>query len=365
MSYRAAVLADNPLHFWDLQQTAGTTATDFGTTARNGTFTGSWSLNQPGPQAVSQSDKAVTGNGSNTYVTIAHASDLDITGDLTLSMWVKPASFNNVRFLVTKVVGDGGSTSAYEWRLQQNTGKQWYSHGPTTSLDSTTALTVGLWSHIAVTRTGASIAFYLNGQPDGGGTTNASFPPTANSSAVDIGTRADRFSYANWTGAYVALWNRALSAAELQAHYVATTPGPVLLYQAPVEVAYQAAEAVRLQQYVLEVATSGGEAVRVLQLPAEVAYQGAAQLQAAQLVAETVAGGDPQLQLDQALVEAVVRSDEHSALQLAQVAVEAVVRSDEYSALQATQVVVEVVLQGNPAYTPPPPVAYKLPPKID
>lgn len=95
--------------------------------------------------------------------------ELSPTGDFTVELWVKPTAFDTEQVLVSK--GQGATL----WSLTLTTGAtpgrlQWYQPGlvgvePT----STTALTAGVWQHVAVVHRGSQVLFFVNGQPAGTG----------------------------------------------------------------------------------------------------------------------------------------------------------------------------------------------------
>lgn len=168
-SYRAAVLADNPLHFWELDQTSGTVATDTGTGSAltNGTYVGGYTLNQPGPFGGA----AVEFDGVDGSLTVALPSDLLLatTSDWTVSSWVyiKPLSqgwYPNV------VVWSRGSVGNIGWEIYiGGDGKlrfRWAALNDNALSTSPAEVPLGRWFHIAQsyrTSTNQTIT-YVNGR---------------------------------------------------------------------------------------------------------------------------------------------------------------------------------------------------------
>jgi hypothetical protein len=91
LAYRAAVLAKNPVGYWRLGETAGTTAVDETGNGHNGTYIKSPTLGQPG--AINgDPNTAVQFNGTN-YVEIPDSADFSqptSTKGLTVEAWIRP-----------------------------------------------------------------------------------------------------------------------------------------------------------------------------------------------------------------------------------------------------------------------------------
>jgi hypothetical protein len=220
-SYQNTVLDSSPVSYWRLGESSGTSAAD--TSGSNtGTYTGSPSLAQAGALA-GDADTAVSFDGSNDYVTRAYTAALN-PAQISVEAWVKPTGGQNTwRTLVGSwASGGGGSEKGYwlgisgddnTWRWQIGTGSgvgQVYGPGPT----------LNSWTHVVGTYDGTTARFYLNGASVGSVTTTY----TANAlRPTVIG------AYQPGAGSYqmflpgliddVAVYNRALSATEVQLHY--------------------------------------------------------------------------------------------------------------------------------------------------
>lgn len=109
------------------------------------------------------------------YASIPDASQvgLDITGDLTIEVWVKQESSGPDRAVVTKHDGDANERSfyfgIYNDAVRFLVSENGSGSSSQTSSTADTLLTVGAWQHIAVTydsETGTAV-HYLNGGQDG------------------------------------------------------------------------------------------------------------------------------------------------------------------------------------------------------
>ena len=75
--WASAVLADNPVSYWRLDESSGTNAAD-SKGSNTGTYTNGPTLNQPGALA-GDADTAVSFDGSDDYVTVPNSARLNIT----------------------------------------------------------------------------------------------------------------------------------------------------------------------------------------------------------------------------------------------------------------------------------------------
>lgn len=174
---------------------------------------------------------ALNFNGSSGYVDLGNPALLQSTGSMTWSAWVKaavnPADDGNI-------VAKSDWASGWQFKTSPDTGPHtfWVAvSGGTNSFAqrySTTVRLLNVWYHVAgvydaATRT---LNIYVNGVLDSGvlsGTVPAS---QVNSAAnVNIGRRSDGGFYFSGVIDEVRIYNRALSAAEIQADMNTPIPG--------------------------------------------------------------------------------------------------------------------------------------------
>lgn len=277
MSIASVVLADAPLHFWELQEASGTSAADATAgTPNNGTYN-NVTLAAAGPQNAIP-DKAASFNGTSSYIDVPHASDLNITGNLTLELWVRPTALNQDHQYISKF---GPSNAEVPYSFFQYNADQFVYFGQATggawaSTPMATRLIAGIWNHIAVKRVGSTITFYLNGAVDVVRTLSST--PGTNTSPVTIGSvTAHNGSWMNGRLAYVAMWNSGLSDAQILAHYneaVANAISDMRVSQVAVEAAQSGVpSAMQLSQVAAEAAEySTPSDMRLTQVAVEVLY---------------------------------------------------------------------------------------------
>jgi len=226
------------ISYWKLNETSGTTAVD----SFSG-YTGTLTYTSP----ASTEPTFTTGKASNAislsngqYVTVPHNPALNITGDLTITMWVKPNSVtcsgadpayvliskrsSNIQEPYEFMIGCGGSLR-YDAR---GTNITFLGAGTATGL-----VTTGSWQHVAMTRSysgiTATVTFYINGVAVGS-SSQAGGPTLTNSDPVWISRSGYFTGYTN-EGSYsglmdeIAIFNRALSSSEILNIYNLTNAG--------------------------------------------------------------------------------------------------------------------------------------------
>ena len=88
------------------------------------------------------------------------------TADFTIDCWVYPTSFSSLRAIITYQNGDATNTNYGYWLYIKTTGVvrfENFSGASQVGFDSTIAMNLNTWNHIAVTRTGTSGKIYING----------------------------------------------------------------------------------------------------------------------------------------------------------------------------------------------------------
>ncbi|MEI6327046.1 MAG: LamG domain-containing protein [Candidatus Roizmanbacteria bacterium] len=129
-------------------------------------------------------------DGSNDYVEVPHNTSLAITGNLTISAWVKPTDRVNANGIVGKT--STNTPAPYDFYLAQTSGLPRLLRGNGTLyafLDAATAPANGQWSHVAVVMSGTTATHYLNGVANGSGTISTTIADSGG--AMRIASRAD------------------------------------------------------------------------------------------------------------------------------------------------------------------------------
>jgi hypothetical protein len=216
-SYSAAVLGTaGVVGYWRLGEGSGTVACD-SKGANNGGYQAGTTLGRPGALA-GDPDTAVAFDGSAGWVQVAHDPSLNVGDRFSVEAWVKRGSVGGPGNQVV-VSKQGGA-----WVLMFNPSNQLVLRraGVADVASSTATVTdTGGWHYVAATKDGASVHLYLDGADVTGTVTNQTM--VDNTLPLAIG-QSSSAGYFNGTIDEVALYNVALTAAQLQNHYWAGLP---------------------------------------------------------------------------------------------------------------------------------------------
>lgn len=113
---------------------------------------------------------------SSQYATAADSASTSITGDLTLEAWIKLESLPSVTGLTYTIAAKWRSTTnerSYQWVISDTGNIMYFTPSDdgagAPAANSNTPLTVGVWTHVAVSYNAAagSATFFVNGVADG------------------------------------------------------------------------------------------------------------------------------------------------------------------------------------------------------
>ena len=157
----------------------------------------------------SEYGRALDFDGSNDYVSIPDSNQLDVTGPVSLAIWVRGTSTAN------KVLTEKGNNKTLV--LQPNGANDFYYldgfAGPAIVPGLNTLIFNGSWHNITATFNGATRSLYVDGALRH---TSAMSTPSANADEFVIGARSG--SSVAWQGQVddVRVYNRALSESEIR-----------------------------------------------------------------------------------------------------------------------------------------------------
>jgi Concanavalin A-like lectin/glucanases superfamily len=180
--------------------------------------------------APGKSGRAFSFNGSGAHVRVADNANLHLTNGLTVLAWVNPSGPGYSDPIISKW------DAVYKYQKSYNT---WLSQskfifnvcangdeliGPNAALVSTGSVPPNQWTHVAATYDGSTMKVYINGQFDNQVAFQYGIFPGTNDlgiGAVVGGIPIGQFSYP-FSGLIdePAIYNRALSAAEIQQVFV-------------------------------------------------------------------------------------------------------------------------------------------------
>jgi Concanavalin A-like lectin/glucanases superfamily len=224
-AYADAVLATNPLAYWRLGEPSGTVAADATGNGHTGTYVTAPTLGCTGALA-GDADTAVAFNGTTQYVDCGAA--LAIGDNFTLLGWVSPVATGGVKRVILSN-GKGSGCLSIEAGGLLHLAKS----GTSEIVSSTGVVPTGAWHQAAVTKNGASVHLYVDGLDVTGAVTNA----TCAEGAYKVGIGADNALSTSWYDFQnngvdePAIWDRALTPAEIAGLYAAGTTKAVRIGQ--------------------------------------------------------------------------------------------------------------------------------------
>jgi len=213
-AYSDAVLADDPVGYWRLGEPSGTTANDSaGDNA--GTYQGSAQLGVDSLVPADPVNAAVQLDGVNDRVGIENAPELTPTGQVSVEAWIKPDQVPSSGFRGIVVKPETFALQLNNGRLEftvvQNGVRRRAQAPPGT-------VVAGQTYHVVGTYDGAHVRLYLNGAPAASLPLTGGIGPDANGE-LSIGSWDDAQEFADATVDEVALYDEALTAAEVEDHY--------------------------------------------------------------------------------------------------------------------------------------------------
>ncbi len=163
-------------------------------------------------------------NGINQYVNVPASSTLAITGQVTVLAWIKRSAMGVQHSIVEKYAPTAGG---YALRVASNDKLQFYcldNSNAGGSVTGATTIVSNLFYHVAGLWNGSNLVVFVNGQLDG--TYNYTQNPKPGAVPLRIGARGDD-TMTPFAGIIdeAQVYNRALSASEIQAIYQAGTNG--------------------------------------------------------------------------------------------------------------------------------------------
>lgn len=208
------------------QDVIGTTAYDRSGTGSNGTLTN-------GPiRAIGKVGQGLSFDGSNDYIGLGNPTNLQLTGSMTVSTWAKIQGTPDASDYIAISKSDGGNTD-YGWMFAAGT----VDNGPLQSYFEVainassvaqrylaTTLSTNTWYHIVgvYDASAQTINIYLNGTLNNG-TLNGTVPASQRNATTGarIGARPNGAGVLNGTLDELRVYNRALSASEINGLYAA------------------------------------------------------------------------------------------------------------------------------------------------
>jgi hypothetical protein len=223
-SYSDEILSDSPAAFWRLGEASGTVADDEAST-NNGTYQNGVTLGQSGALAA-DANKAVSFDGVNDIVSVAHSTSLNATSGVTIEAWVKRSKTGAWQNILAKP--GNGAVAAQNYALWINTTNQpvaYFGNG-SSSISATAPAIDTNWHHIVATYDETTAKVYIDGVLRA--SANSNIQLTTNTQPLLIGRTTDNNRIFGGTLDEVAVYRTALSAARIGAHYQRANAGDTI-----------------------------------------------------------------------------------------------------------------------------------------
>ena len=158
-------------------------------------------------------------DGSNDYLSVTQSSAINISGDITLSAWVKRTKTSSYNAIYTK--REVGGSMNYQLTINNSNGQLGLGHsGGSWVYNTTTTLSTNTWYHVAVTVSSGTAQFYINGVAEDSFT---GVTITATTQDLAIGSTIG-YNYFGGNIDEAALWDCALSGPDITKIYNGTAP---------------------------------------------------------------------------------------------------------------------------------------------
>lgn len=219
-------LTTNLAAYWKLNESSGNAADSSGSSTLTNYGTATY--------AAGKVNNGVSlASASTQYLACADNVALSITGDLSISAWVKPATApSESRMTIASKFEASGTTNQRSWWLQYRETGGTKMIEMSVSADGSTRdvvtinvdLGTGVWKHIVWTYTAATSKYnlYIDGTATGGeqtGTRTSIYDSTADFALGVYNDAADKAGLFNGMIDEVGVWSRVLSSTEVAALY--------------------------------------------------------------------------------------------------------------------------------------------------
>jgi hypothetical protein len=219
--YVGEVLADSPIGYWRFEEAAGL-ATDSSGSGRNGTYMNGVT---PGlfPGALSIGGKSAAFDGATGFVDLPGSWGGPSMTELTLEAWVNPADPITGDFQSILAGHDPNAFAHFQLFSAGNMG--FYAGGGFVAAPIVPATPTETWRHVVMTAKSGETKVYVDGLQFGS-TVTTPFTSVDASSNVDIGIGHVSTRWFNGLLDEVAIYDSALSAERVLAHYTAAGGEP-------------------------------------------------------------------------------------------------------------------------------------------
>ena len=168
------------------------------------------------------SSRSFSFNGSTSTINLGSGVGLNLTGSVTISAWINPASFGgNSRGRIFDKLSETFPYGGYALYVDNINASNAFAYGIGVLVGNTISyqqnrVTLNTWQHIATVHSGTNVIFYKNGSAIGSSTTSINLTTAQN---VTIGNNTGGTRAFDGQISDVKVYNSALSASEIKKIY--------------------------------------------------------------------------------------------------------------------------------------------------
>jgi uncharacterized repeat protein (TIGR01451 family) len=216
--YRALVLSHNPAAYYPLDESTGTTASDISGNGLDGAYNNV--LLGSGGALGSATTSAVFDGGSS-YVQLPGSWGGGSSITIEAWVWIDNTSVNP-----QAIVSSTGSSDFVHFQAKDSGNNEFYvDAAQLQTLAAVPETPINTWRHVVLVLSSGNSKLYIDGVQSG--SSAATFTSITSSSDVRIGMGTSPGRFLNGRIDEVAIYNTALSQAQIQSHFAAQPDGPI------------------------------------------------------------------------------------------------------------------------------------------
>ncbi len=219
--YAAAVMADSPIAYWQLDETSGTAAADIGSSGTTGTRAVA-ATGVPSPLGTGAATTFSSPTSAGITATVGAGTPLDRGSPISIEAWINPSQVGQHGGIVEKSVGTTVNTQ-YLFFVESGglVFRITTTDGAWQQLFTNYAPAVGQWTHVVATSDGNWLRVYANGAEVGSLARGGTVVTGAGTIHIgQLGTGASNYAFKGSIDE-VAVYSTALSPTRIAAHYAA------------------------------------------------------------------------------------------------------------------------------------------------
>ncbi len=204
--YSNLVLGDGAIGFWPLQEHhTSELPKDYSGNGNHITTAGGTRKAKEGPMVVPDESWHLGG-----ATALTRAGIMSTTGDLTMELWIWLTAITQDGQLM---MGDWTAFTGYSFQMNANRTIRGVAHNVAILNASAGTVSASAWHHLVMTRTSGTWRYYIDGVVDANTDNDTPVAPSGTTFYIGGGSSIDAYY------AYAAIYNRGLTAPEVEEHF--------------------------------------------------------------------------------------------------------------------------------------------------